>query len=322
MSFDPPLAAVREAVARALAEDLGPLGDLTAALLPPDVTAVADIVPRSPGALAGRLAAAEAFAAVDASVAVEWRAADGDELEAGRAVATVTGRLASIVTAERTALNFLGHLSGVATLTRRYAVLAAPARIRDTRKTTPGLRALEKAAVRAGGGVNHRGSLSDGILLKDNHLARLRDGNAAARLRGENAAARLRGGNAAARLSIAEAVARARGRWPGRSVQVECDTGAQVEEALAAGADLVLLDNMTPVEVAACVQLVGAASVAERSGRCLVEVSGGVTLETVADYAAAGADLVSVGALTHSAPVLDLGLDVRPAWPERSGREP
>ncbi|HEX2192753.1 MAG TPA: carboxylating nicotinate-nucleotide diphosphorylase [Acidimicrobiales bacterium] len=274
--FDPPLAAVREAVARALDEDLGPLGDLTAALLPPAATAVADVVPRHAGVLAGRLAASEAFAAVDASVAVEWLASDGDEVEPGQVLATVSGPLASILTAERTALNFLGHLSGIATLTRRYVDLAAPSLIRDTRKTTPGLRALEKAAVRAGGGVNHRASLSDGILLKDNHLAG---------------------------LSIGDAVTRARARWPGRSVQVECDTEAQVKEALAAGADLVLLDNMAPDEVATCVELVKA--------RCLVEVSGGVTLDTVAAYAAAGADLVSVGALTHSAPVLDLGLDVR-----------
>jgi nicotinate-nucleotide pyrophosphorylase (carboxylating) len=292
-AFDPPFPAVREAVARALAEDVGPLGDLTASLLPPGVEVVADVMPRSAGVLAGRLAAEEAFGAVDRSLAVEWRAADGDRVGPGEPVATVSGPLASMLTAERTALNFLGHLSGIATLTRRYADQAAPARIRDTRKTTPGLRALEKAAVRAGGGVNHRGSLSDGILLKDNHLARLR------------------GVNAAAGLSITEAVERARVRWPGRSVQVECDTEAQVKEALAAGADLVLLDNMTPAEVEACVVLVrGPASVAERSG-CVVEVSGGVTLDTVAAYAAAGPDLISVGALTHSAPVLDIGLDVR-----------
>ncbi len=274
--FDPPLTAVREAVARALAEDLGPLGDLTASLLPPDATAVADVVPRSAGVLAGRLAAAETFSTVDASVAVTWHAADGDRVTAGQPVATVSGPLSSVLTAERTALNFLGHLSGIAALTRRYADLAAPAHIRDTRKTTPGLRALEKAAVRAGGGVNHRASLSDGILIKDNHLAG---------------------------LSIGDAVARAHDRWPGRSVQVECDTEAQVKEALAAGAELVLLDNMTPDEVEACVEVV--------AQRCLVEVSGGVTLDTVAAYAKAGADLISVGALTHSAPVLDIGLDVR-----------
>jgi len=278
----PPATAVTEVVARALAEDLGPLGDLTSALLRPGVEATGALVPRADGVLAGRPAAAEVFARVDPYVALEWDADDGDPLEAGRPFATVRGPLASLLTAERTALNLLGHLSGVATLTRRYvdAVAAAavpgrPVAIRDTRKTTPGLRALEKAAVRAGGGVNHRGSLSDGILLKDNHLAG---------------------------MPIEEAVERSRRLWPGRSVQVECDTPDQVKQAVAAGAELVLLDNMTPDEVAECVEVV--------AHRCLVEVSGGVTLETVAAYATAGADLVSVGALTHSAPVLDIGLDV------------
>jgi nicotinate-nucleotide pyrophosphorylase (carboxylating) len=276
--LDPPLAAVREVVARALAEDLGPLGDLTAALVPTDATAVADLVPRAPGVLAGRLGATEAFAQVDSSLAVRWHAHDGDSVAAGAPVGEVAGALPSILTAERTALNLLGHLSGIATLTRRYVDRAAPARIRDTRKTTPGLRALEKAAVRAGGGVNHRGSLSDGVLVKDNHLAG---------------------------LSVSEAVLLARRLWPGRAVQVECDTAEQVKEAVVVGADLVLLDNMTPEQVAGCVEAVG--------GRCLLEVSGGVTLETVSAYAAAGADLISVGAITHSAPVLDIGLDVRPS---------
>lgn len=273
----PPMTAVREVVARALAEDLGPLGDLTAALLPAGVVATADLVPRRSGVLAGSLAATETFAQVDPAIVAQWSADDGDLVEAGTAVARVEGPLASILTAERTALNLLGHLSGVATLTRRYVEFTAGrwTAIRDTRKTTPGLRALEKAAVRAGGAVNHRGSLSDGILLKDNHLAG---------------------------TSIAEAVARARTTWPGRSVQVECDTAHQVEEALGARVDLVLLDNMTPDQVAACVQLV--------KGACLVEVSGGVTLDTLAAYVATGADLISVGALTHSAPVLDIGLDV------------
>ena len=272
----PPVAAVREAVARALAEDLGPLGDLTSALLPPGATGRAAFVPRAGGVLAGRLAANEAFAQVDPALVVEWAADDGHEVVAGRPVGIVSGPLAALLTAERTALNFLSHLSGIASLTRRYvdAVAGTPAAIRDTRKTTPGLRALEKAAVRAGGGVNHRGSLSDGVLLKDNHLAG---------------------------LSIADAIGRSRRTWPGRPVQVECDTADQVSEALAAAAELVLLDNMTPDDVAACVGVVG--------GRCLVEVSGGVTLDTVAAYAAAGADLISVGALTHSAPVLDIGLD-------------
>ncbi len=280
----PPTGAVWEIVARALAEDVGPLGDITSTLLPPGVTAEADIVPRADGVLAGRLAAAETFAQVDRSLSVTWTADDGDDLCAGMPLAHIEGSLASILTAERTALNLLGHLSGIATLTRRFVDLAGsvPERngghrtaIRDTRKTTPGLRALEKAAVRAGGAVNHRGSLSDGILLKDNHLAA---------------------------TPMLEAVARARSLWPGRSVQAECDTDAQVNQALGARVDLVLLDNMTPEQVSACVKAV--------DGACIVEVSGGVTLETVAAYAAAGADLISVGALTHSAPVLDIGLDI------------
>jgi len=270
-------------VARALAEDLGPLGDLTAALVPAEAMVVAALVPRVGGVLAGRAAASEAFTQVDSAMVVRWAADDGDPLSPGVAVATVRGRLASVLTAERTALNFLCHLSGVATLTARYVEAAGDsARIRDTRKTTPGLRALEKAAVRAGGGVNHRASLSDGILVKDNHLAG---------------------------LSIEDAVERAHRMWPGRSVQVECDTPDQVKRAVVAGAELVLLDNMTPAQVEECVALVHA-TVAGAGAPCLVEVSGGVTLDTVAAYAATGADLISVGAITHSAPVLDIGLDI------------
>jgi nicotinate-nucleotide pyrophosphorylase (carboxylating) len=226
--------------------------------------------------LAGRLSAAEAFHQVDPAIVVSWSLDDGEELQAEMTIAAVEGPLASVLAAERTALNLLCHLSGVASVTKRYVRAAAgQSRIRDTRKTTPGLRALEKAAVRAGGGVNHRGSLSDGVLVKDNHLAG---------------------------LSIEAAVRRAHLRWPGRSVQVECDTREQVEEALGAGAELVLLDNMTPDEVAECVKLV--------DGRCLVEVSGRITLESVGEYADAGADLISVGAITHSAPVLDIALDL------------
>ena len=276
---------LRDLVAAALDEDLAPLGDLTASLVPADAMVNLEIVPRSDGVLAGRMAATDAFAQVDASVRVGWSAADGDRVSAGRAVARVMGRLSSMLTAERTALNFLCHLSGIATLTARYvdAVAGTGAQIRDTRKTTPGLRSLEKAAVRAGGGVNHRGNLSDGVLVKDNHLAG---------------------------LSIGEAVASARRMWPGRTVQVECDDVDQLKQALAASTDLVLLDNMPPDQVATCVEL--AASVAERNGcqRCLVEVSGGVTLDNVAAYAATGADLISIGALTHSAPILDIGLDL------------
>ena len=201
----------------------------------------------------------------------------------GDVVATVEGALRSILTAERTALNFLGHLSGIATLTRAYVdtVQAAnPAtRVLDTRKTTPGLRALEKAAVRAGGGHNHRGSLSEAVLVKDNHL----------------------GG-----ATITEAVHRARALWPGRMVEVECDRLDQVDEAVAAGATVVMLDNMGPDLVAEAVSRVRSAG-----SNALIEVSGGVTLTSAPALAAAGADVLSAGALTHSAPVLDLGLDLR-----------
>jgi nicotinate-nucleotide pyrophosphorylase (carboxylating) len=281
--LDPPLPAVREVVARALAEDLGVYGDLTAGLVPPAATVNAVLASRAEGVLAGRLCAEEAFRAVDRAITVEWEASDGDPLRPAAVIARVSGPLAAILTAERTALNLLGHLSGIATLTRRFAEAAGPrTRVRDTRKTTPGLRALEKAAVRAGGGVNHRGSLSDGILVKDNHLAG---------------------------LSIEQAVAAAHTRWPGVACQVECDTLEQVKVALAAGADLLMVDNMEPDSVAAAVALVG--------GRIPVEVSGRVTLDRVPLYAAAGADLISVGALTHSAPVLDIGLDLEPGSSRR-----
>jgi nicotinate-nucleotide pyrophosphorylase (carboxylating) len=279
----PPITAVREAVARALAEDLTPLGDLTSALLPPALEATACFVPRADGVLAGRLCAAEAIRMVDDRLEVEWSADDGDRVTAGHEIGRVSGSLAPILTAERTALNFLGHLSGIATLTARFvdAVEAASGTLRvwDTRKTTPGLRALEKAAVRAGGGSNHRGNLSDWVLLKDNHLEL---------------------------FGIRPAVVQARERWPGRTVHVECGTLDEVREAVAAGADALLLDNMTPDEVRSVVDEVRA----QDSRRPLLEISGTITLDTIAGYATTGADLVSIGALTHSAPVLDIGLDV------------
>lgn len=273
----PPISAVREVVARAIAEDVLPLGDLTASLLSPTVKGRAAFVAREDGVLAGRLCAHEALRQIDPTLHVQWNLDDGQQILAGATIGEVGGCLRSILTAERTALNLMCHLSGVATATRRLADAAAPARIRDTRKTTPGLRALEKAAVRAGGGVNHRASLSDGILVKDNHL----------------------GG-----MSITEAVDRSHERWPGRVVEVECDTIEQVREALAAGAGMVLLDNMTPEQVAVAVQEVG--------GRIPVEVSGRISLETAPAYAKAGADYISVGAITHSAPILDIGLDLEP----------
>ncbi len=280
---NPPRAAVVEAVARAIAEDVLPLGDLSAALLPPGRRAVVDIVCRDRGVIAGRACVVETVTQIDPAVDIAWERADGTSVGPGDVVATLEGSLRSIVTAERTALNFLGHLSGVATLTRAFvdAVRAAnPAtRVLDTRKTTPGLRALEKAAVRAGGGHNHRGSLSEAVLIKDNHL----------------------GG-----VSIGEAVTRARGLWPGRMVEVECDGLGQVKEAVAAGASVVMLDNMAPSEVATAVDLVRASG-----SDLLVEASGGVTLATAPALASAGVDLLSAGSLTHSAPVLDLAFDLR-----------
>lgn len=279
----PPIGAVRDAVARALAEDLTPLGDLTSGLLPPEARATAQFVARAGGVLAGCRCADEAFRQVDATVTVAWAADDGDDVVAGAVLGRVDGPLASVLTAERTALNFLSHLSGVATLTRRYVEAAAGgAQVWDTRKTTPGLRSLEKAAVRAGGGRNHRGNLSDWLMLKDNHLTV---------------------------LGITEAVARAHDRWPARTVHVECATLDDVVEALAAGADALLLDNMTPADARAAMAAVGEHRAAG-GHRCLVEASGGITLDTIAAFAATGVDLVSVGALTNSAPVLDIGLDI------------
>lgn len=284
---DPYLAAVRSAVEGALAEDLAPLGDLTSALLPADVRAIADFVPRAAGVLAGTACATEAFAQVDPSLAVSWAALDGESVEAGQVIGTVSGAMAPILTAERTALNFLCHLSGVATLTRRFVDAAAEggrARVWDTRKTTPGLRTLEKAAVRAGGAVNHRGNLSDWIMFKDNHLAL---------------------------LGIADAVASARATWPGRLVHVEVGDLTQLEQALEAGADAVLLDNMTPEEANAAVDLAERWASQHAGRRPLLECSGGITLETAAAYSAAGVDLLSTSQITQSAPALDIGLDIR-----------
>jgi nicotinate-nucleotide pyrophosphorylase (carboxylating) len=282
MNSTPTHADVASAVARALAEDLGERGDVTGALLDEDTTARATIVAREPGVLAGEACATAAFAQVDPRLVVAFARHDSERLAPGAAVATITGSMRSIVAAERTALNFLGHLCGIATATRALvdAVAAVDPRVAvlDTRKTTPGLRVLEKAAVRAGGGVNHRSSLSESVLLKDNHLGA---------------------------LGIEAAVARARSRWPGTRVQVECDVASQVDEALAAGADAILLDNMELAVVAACVSVV-------RSTRpdVFVEASGRITIETAPRYATTGVDAVSSGALTHSVRTLDLGLDL------------
>lgn len=282
--LQPPHHDVVDAVRRALAEDLTPLGDLTATLVPATI-GEARFVARDAGVLAGTACATETWAQLDPGVHVDWMLDDGAGLEPGQTFGVVRGPFRSILTGERTALNFLGFLSGIATLTGAYVAAAAAggdARVWDTRKTVPGLRSLSKAAVRAGGGRNHRGNLSDWMLIKDNHL----------------------GG-----VSIAEAVATARDRWPGRTVHVECDSLDQCAEALDCGADSILLDNMTPDEVRACV----AAAQVRQGGqvrRTLLEASGGITLETIGAYASTGVDMISAGALTNGATVLDLGLDL------------
>jgi nicotinate-nucleotide pyrophosphorylase (carboxylating) len=268
-------------VALALAEDLGAAGDVTsAAIVPAEARAAAAVVARAPGVAAGLEAAAAVFTTVDPELVVKLLVGDGDRLDAGTRLLSVQGPARGILAAERTALNLLCHLCGVATLTARYVaeVEGCPVVVRDTRKTLPGLRSLEKAAVRAGGGVNHRTGLFDGLLVKDNHVA---------------AAG---GVGVAARLALAQA-----GDLP---VQVEVDSLAQLDQALAAGARAVLLDNF-PVE-----DLRAAVARCRAGGPVFVEASGGVTLEAVGAIARTGVDAVAVGALTHSAPALDLGLDV------------
>ena len=237
------------------------------------------IVARRAGVMAGIPLAVEAFRLLDPAITVRVDAEDGTPVKAGDAVLALAGHARGMLSAERTALNFLQRLSGIATLTSRFvdAIKGSKAQILDTRKTTPGWRTLEKYAVRAGGGTNHRLDLRSGVLIKDNHLAAL-------------------GGD------IAMAVARAREiAVPGTPIQVECDTIAQVEAAVAAGADWVLLDNMSLDQLRD--------AVARCAGRVVTEASGGVTLEAVRAIADTGVDRISVGALTHSAPALDLGLD-------------
>ena len=264
-----------EVVAQALAEDLGERGDITSALLiPAGRRATARVVSRKAGVLAGRAAAEEVLR--QTGVAGDWRAQDGDALAPGSVVVEIEGPARAVLTAERTLLNLLCHLSGVATLTSAYVRAAAPAAVLDTRKTTPGMRALEKAAVVAGGGANHRMGLFDRVLVKDNHLA-------------------------LAGAGLSDAVARARRDLPDVLVEVEADDPAGVRAALDAGADWILLDNMSPDELRDAVALVG--------GRARTEASGGMTLEGARAAGGTGVDAVSVGALTHSAPALDLGLD-------------
>jgi len=270
-------------VATALEEDLGEHGaDVTTdAVVDPDLMGEAVIVARKPGVLAGMDAAARVFELVSTRCEYRGLVADGARVEPGEALARITGPLASILTAERTALNFLQRLSGIATLTRSYADALAPypaVKLLDTRKTTPGLRFLERAAVRAGGGHNHRDGLWDAVLIKDNHVA--------------------------AAGGLTEAIERARrARMP---VEVEVDTLEQLQEALEAGAETILLDNMSPELLRRSVEIT--------AGRARLEASGGMTLEGAMAAAKAGVDRISVGALTHSAPALDVSLEVTKTW--------
>jgi nicotinate-nucleotide pyrophosphorylase (carboxylating) len=237
------------------------------------------VIAKAPGVIAGVPFALAAFTQLDPKVAIRVDVDDGGRVQAGTPVMFVSGHARAMLSAERVALNFMQRLSGIATLTSKYvaALDGTRARILDTRKTTPGWRQLEKYAVRCGGGMNHRLDLSDAILIKDNHLAALNG-------------------------DVALAVKRVRKLAPpGARIEVECETREQVQAAIDAGADVVLLDNMTPKELAACVALA--------RGRALTEASGGITLSTVRAVAESGVDWISVGALTHSAPVLDLSLE-------------
>ena len=272
-------------IQHALAEDEA-AADATSGLLPDDLDGRAAMVAKEPGVIAGTAVALEVFRQVDGSLDCAAAAQDGAWVEPGERIASISGRLSSILRAERTALNFAQRLSGIATSARAYAdaVAGTGATLIDTRKTLPGWRLLDKYAVRMGGGHNHRMSLADGVLVKDNHIA---------------AAATLR-------ETIADLVARARNTAPHTvRVEVECDTLEQVREALDAGADIVMLDNMTLEQMREGVALC--------KGRALTEASGGVTLETVRAIAETGVDLVSSGAITHSVRALDIALDVTPA---------
>ena len=268
---------------RALSEDLLAGDPTTEILIPPGMPGRAGLVAREEGVLAGLDVALAIFSRVDPSIATRALIGDGARIRRGDLVGDVEGRLASILTAERTALNFLRRLSGVATETSAYVseVEEYPATIVDTRKTTPGMRTLEKYAVRAGGGRNHRRNLGDGILIKDNHVEALR----------------------ASGMNLGDVVRRAnREKSHTINVEVEVEDLNQVEEALDAGAEILLLDNMDLEEMAAAVRMA--------SGRAVTEASGNITLRNVRAVAATGVDLISVGALTHSSRALDISLDM------------
>jgi nicotinate-nucleotide pyrophosphorylase (carboxylating) len=274
--------ALRRLVERALEEDLG-RGDITSDLLVPSgVQAKAVLRSRRPGVIAGLDVAAMVFVVTDPQVDFAPRIRDGDVVAPFQELVSISGPARSLLRGERVALNFLQRLSGIATLTSRYVecVRGTQARIVDTRKTTPSLRSVEKYSVRAGGGFNHRRDLSDAMMIKDNHLAII----------------------AATGISLSEAVNQAREALPHTvKIEIEVDRPDQISEALAAGADIILLDNMSTSDLRRAVAMI--------DGRAIVEASGGVTLGTISEIAATGVDVISVGALTHSAPALDIGLD-------------
>jgi nicotinate-nucleotide pyrophosphorylase (carboxylating) len=285
-----PRVIVEPLVRAALAEDLGLAGDITsAAVIPEEHRSTVVMAARQPGVVAGLDAADLAFQLVDPAITMKRHLSDGAAVEPGSLIATIEGPSRGLLTAERTALNFLGHLSGIATVTAGIveAIRNTKASVVCTRKTTPGLRALEKYAVRAGGGMNHRFALNDAVLIKDNHVA-------------------IAGG-------VAEAIRRAKaGVGHMVKIEVEVDTLDQLHEAMGEGVDAVLLDNMTPDQLREAVGIV--------AGRAITEASGRVTPATAPAIAASGVDLISVGWLTHSAPVLDIGLDFVEAAAESATR--
>jgi len=272
-------------VNNAIAEDLASGDVTTEALIRPALEGRASILVKKDGVLAGIDVAKEVFRQVDSSLRFKALVRDGARVRKGQVVTTIQGKVASILKAERTALNFLQHLSGIATETARYvdAVSGTTAVVTDTRKTIPGLRLLEKYAVRAGGGHNHRLNLGDGILIKDNHLAALGSSG----------------------VELGQAVKKARKSAPSKmKVEVEVESVGQAREALSAGADIIMLDNMKLQDMRRVVKMV--------KGRALLEASGGITLDNVRSVAETGVDLISVGALTHSAKALDISLELEP----------
>jgi nicotinate-nucleotide pyrophosphorylase (carboxylating) len=290
----PPHSHIRQIVQTALEEDLG-VGDLTSgALLTPDMVAKAQIMAKEAMIVAGITVAEEVFHQIDNTLTLNFHQRDGDWVAPNTRILTITGNAQSLLQAERVALNFMQRLSGISTITHQFchAVHDHSVKIADTRKTTPGLRALEKWAVRLGGGFNHRFSLHDGILIKDNHLMVL----------------------AANNISLSQACQLAKQQAPhGLRISVEVESLAQVREALHGKADIILLDNMSPSKIQQAVKTI--------KGQALVEVSGGITLRNIQDIANMGIDIVSIGALTHSAPAMDLSMDIIPAIPQRKKKK-